>query len=311
MTPTLRSALRPLFWVRVLAEQFGDVVLFPRVAAGLLVAAAIALDDPMMLLPVMVGTVAATASSVWTDRVRKGGGSAGMFGYCGALVGAAAYLTFDSGATATAVAAGGALLCGPVAAVVSATIRVRRLARIDLPVLTAPFCLISGAVALLAGHGVKQPTAAIYGEPGPRLDPWLAAGQSVLTNISQVLLVNNALSGALLLVGLLLIHRRLAVMALAGSVVAAFAGWVAVGLGLFGHDDGTALQEGLLGYSAVLTAVGVAVVFERTNRRCIVVALLAAALTVPLAILLSATLIPVFTWPYIVGTWLALTYLRR
>ncbi|GAA1343642.1 urea transporter [Arthrobacter roseus] len=310
MTPTLRSALRPAYWARVLVEQLGDVVLFPRVAAGLLVAVAIALDDPVMLLPVLVGTVAATASSVWMKRVRKAASAAGMFGYCGALVGAASYLTFDSGATASAVAAVGGLVCGPVAAAVAASVRAGALSKVELPVLTAPFCLISGAVALLASRGVKQPTASVQAESGPSLEPLMAAGQSVLTNISQVLLVNNALSGALLLAGLLVIHWRLGLTALAGSVVAGLVGWAAVGLGFFGHDDGTALQDGLLGYSAVLTAVAVAVIFERPTRRCVVVALLAAALTVPLAILLSATPIPVFTWPYIVGTWMALTYLR-
>lgn len=311
MPPALRSAVRPVHWPRVLAEQLGDVVLFPRVAAGLLVAVAIAIDGPAMLLPVLVGAVAATASSVMVNRLRTAANANGMFGYCGALVGAAAYLTFDSGATATAVAAVGGLLCGPLAAAVATAVRAGAMAKLELPVLTAPFCIISGSVALLASRGVKQPTAAVHAESGPLLEPLMAAGQSVLTNISQVLLVNNALSGALLLAGLLVIHWRLGLTALAGSVVAALVGWAAVGLGFFGHDDGTALQDGLLGYSAVLTAVAVVVVFERLTRRCVVVALLASALTVPLAILLSATPIPVFTWPYIVGTWLALTYLRR
>ncbi len=309
MIPARHSALRPALWARVLAEQLGDVVLFPRVTAGLLVVAAILIDDAAMLVPVLVGAVAATVSSSAVNRRRSDGGY-GMFGYCGALVGAAAYLTFSSGATAAVVAGIGGLLCGPIALAVALSIRLGPLAKCDLPVLTAPFCLISGAVTLIVSRGSQQPTAAVQAESGPVLEPLLAAGQAVMTGISQVLLVNNALSGVLLLVGLLVVHRRLGLMALAGSMVAAAVGWAAVAIGWTGDNGGTAFQDGLLGYSAVLTAVAVAVVFEPTTRRGVVVALVAAALTVPMAISLSMTALPVFTWPYIVCTWLALTHLR-
>lgn len=308
----------------------GDVVFLPRLAAGILVLAAIAVADLAMVFPVLVGATVATASSVAVARIaeiriagaQNGGGQAdggsvagtpvaGAYGYCGALVGAAAYLDFPLGPVALVVAAVGGMLCGPLGAGVAAALGAARLRCSELPVLTAPFCAISGVVTFLAVRSAPQPTAAVHSKSGAQLEPLAAAGQAVFTNISQVLLVNDVIAGLLLLVGLLLVRWRMGLAGLAGSVIAAILGWGAVLLGFSGTQNGTGLQDGLLGYSAVLTAMAVAVVFERPGRRTIPVAIIAAAATVPLAILLSATPIPVFTWPYVVSTWLGLAFLRR
>lgn len=318
-TVGFRSSLRRV------GAGLGDVVFLPRLAAGILVLAAIAVADLAMVLPVLVGATAATASSVAVARIAEiriagaqaGGGSvagtpvAGAYGYCGALVGAAAYLDFPLGPVALVVAAVGGVLCGPLGAGVAAALGAARLRFGELPVLTAPFCLISGVVTFLAVRSAPQPTAAVHSTSGAQLEPLAAAGQAIFTSISQVLLVNDVIAGLLLLVGLLLVRWRMGLAGLAGSVIAAILGWGAVLLGFSGTQNGTGLQDGLLGYSAVLTAMAVAVVFERPGRRTIPVAIIAAAATVPLAILLSATPIPVFTWPYVVSTWLGLAFLRR
>jgi urea transporter len=120
---------------------------------------------------------------------------------------------------------------------------------------------------------------------------------------AQVFLINNWISGVLVVIGLAVSSLWAAGFALVGSAVGVA---MALALGASLAD----IDAGLFGFSAVLTAVGLGCVFFPPGWRVALFMLLATVFTVIVQAALDAALapvgIPTFTAPFVFVTWLFL-----
>jgi urea transporter len=92
-------------------------------------------------------------------------------------------------------------------------------------------------------------------------------------NIAQVYLLGSAVSGAIILIGVLIASVPAGIAAAAGSLLSLI---VAITLGA----DPSAVGKGLYGFSPVLTAMAVGVIFLTPSPRVAVYAGLATVVTV-------------------------------
>lgn len=272
-----------------LPRGVGQIFLQPNAVTGLLIVAGIAVFSLPMALLVLVGLLVSTAAGAALGRPAD----QGLEGYNGALVGAASWATLGhlgSGVLATVLAAAA---CPALAALLARVLG--QWGRRALPVLTAPFCIASGLVALLAAH--------LHNPAGPAL----AVGgggagwrflRAVLVGISQVVLVESWIGGLLILAGLAVAGWRIAAAGLLGSALGTLA-QLALGTSL------STLGHGLWGYSPSLTAIACLTLLRRGAATWLLAAV-GALVTVAVQAVLVHTGIPVYTWPFILTTWLLL-----
>lgn len=232
---------------------------------------------------------------------RAGEAEDGLMGYNGALVGAAASLDLASGAQAAVATCLGAIACLPFHALLAHLFALPRLARWDLAVITAPFCIVAGSLLVLLRPLVPPP-----GELTTDSHPAREVGLGVLNGLAEVFLSDGVLAGLCILAALFIASWKAGLWAVFGAVGAALGGMVV-------HYDADSLSGGLLGYSAVLVAIAVGVTFR--SERPVVWRLLVAAAAVVATIALRDVMllgpIPVYTWPFVVVTWLVLAFTRR
>nr|WP_186365358.1 urea transporter [Corynebacterium sanguinis] len=168
------------------------------------------------------------------------------------------------------------------------------LARIGLPVSTAPFCLLASAIFLLiptqsAGAGPTSDGGVIEG-----------FGLGVLNGFAEVVLADGPLTGALILAGVALGAPAVAGFGLLGAVIATAAADVVVGI--------EPASTGLMTYSGVLTAMALGAVVPVVSSLKSRVGWAAAGVLVSVALTaaLRSDSLPTFTWPFLFSTWVVL-----
>ncbi len=175
--------------------------------------------------------------------------------------------------------------------------------------LTFPFVLCTWffLLAARAMHGIPPAHLADPALPGA-FAPFASADfadllAGWLRGIAQVFLIDSWITGALFLLGLLISDRRAALWAAVGSALALA---TAVAMKASGAD----IASGLYGYSATLTAIALATVFYKPNRRSALWALVAIPVTVfvqaALNTLAAPTGLAALTAPFCIATWLFL-----
>lgn len=265
-----------------------------NVWTGLLILAAFVVADWRMALLVLLGAVASTVAGallrVGDDSLRTG-----MQGFNGALVGAAAFTALGAQGWSWLATLVGGLLCGPVTWCFVKIFASRPLARFDLPSTTAPFCTVAG-VMYVATSSVHVTAAAQHVADGTGR----SFLRSLLTNVSEVVLVNSVWGGALILLGLFVASWKVGLAAVMGSVVGSLC---ALALG----ETRSTIEQGLAGYSGVLTAIALSVVFLRSSTASWLYGALGAALTAVVTVVMTNLYGgPHYTWPYILTTWVLL-----
>ena len=124
-----------------------------------------------------------------------------------------------------------------------------------------------------------------------------------LKGIAQVFLINSWVTGLFFLVGLFLCSRWAALWAAIGSALALF-------VVLIFKASGADIAEGLYGYSPVLTAIALATVFYKPNKRSALWAILGILVTVfiqaGMYMLMAPVGIATLTGPFCIATWLFL-----
>lgn len=129
-----------------------------------------------------------------------------------------------------------------------------------------------------------------------------------LKGISQVFLINNAITGVIFLVGLAVCSRWAAIYAAGSSALALF---VAV---LFAADPAD-VTAGLFGFSPVLTGIAVGTTFYKVNWKSALWTAAAVVATVFIQAGMDTLLIPwgmpTLTGPFCVATWLFLLPLYK
>ena len=286
----------------------GQVFFQSNCATGLLFLAAIAWashDNGNWSIAVgaMVGLVVATATAYLLDSTRVSINQ-GLYGFNGMLVGVA-LPTFLAANPAMwgCVVIGAAVSSVAVDAISTVVTRNWGIAASTGPFVLVTWLLLLGAYAFAQLH--------VTGMGPPKLATDLAVGASALTlqefpvilfrNIGEVFLLGSAISGVLIVIGIAVASVRAAVAGVLGSAVA-------IGCAVVLGVDTGALREGLFGFSPVLTAIAVGVVFLKTSPKVIFFAFLATVFTVvvqgAMDTMMSAWGVPTLTAPYVLTMWL-------
>ena len=124
---------------------------------------------------------------------------------------------------------------------------------------------------------------------------------SALKGVSQVILLDNALSGLFILIGLAIASPTLGLMAFLASLVGTL-------VGDYGGADKNSVQTGLFGCNSVLTGIAIMIFMEGGIRWIIAIAGAAVAALLTAAFMHAAKKFayPVLTLPFIILTWLLL-----
>lgn len=145
-------------------------------------------------------------------------------------------------------------------------------------------------------------TANVHVHPGiTELDDSLRKDfvRSILTNVSQVVLVDSVIAGGLILLALFVAHWKVGLAAVLGSTLQSF-------MAIFTRADAVDLGRGLLGYSGVLVAVAMAAVFLKGTWQPWVMAVIGTLMAGGITVLVQGGS-AVYTWPYVMTTWFLLT----
>lgn len=261
---------------------------------GILVLAAFFVADWRMGVLALIGCVAGMISGRLVgfplDSV-----AAGMQSFCGTLVGAAVFAILGGDEWwSYALTLVGGLATGPITWAVNRLFTRTSLKRFTLPYTTAPFVIVAGIIAYSTVNlAVTSPASTITTEPV------LAFFASILTNVSQVVLVDNLWAGALILIGLFIASWKVGLAAVLGSVVGTLSALIA-------GESWAEIGNGLAGYSGVLTAIALSVTFIKSSTLSWLYALPWIIVTAVLTLLMHSIGLYTFTWPYILTTWVAL-----
>ncbi|MCP2635496.1 urea transporter [Microbacterium sp. HD4P20] len=274
-----------------------------NLVSGLLILAAFFVADWRMGLLAVLGAIGGMLGGR-AAGYRRGDISTGMQSFCGTLVGAAVFAALGGAAWWSYVLAfAGGLATGPVTRLVDALFTRTPLKRYHLPYTTAPFVIVATVIFLTTTTTALAVPASASDLPD---DPVPAFLLSILTNVSQVVLIDNAVCGALILVALFVASWRVGLAALMGSVVGSV---VAVAMG----EPWSEIANGLANYSGVLTAIALSVTFLKSSTASWLYALPWVAVTAVVTLLMHRAGVVTYTWPYILTTWVALivaTYIR-
>lgn len=121
---------------------------------------------------------------------------------------------------------------------------------------------------------------------------------SSLKSISQVIFIENSISGLLILMGIFIADNKLGLIAIVSAIVGNLIATIAGG-------DKDLIDKGLLGYNSVLIGLALPLFLNQDSRFMIAMlgAILAAIFTLTMIPLFSRLDIPILTFPYVVLTW--------
>lgn len=182
------------------------------------------------------------------------------------------------------------------------------------PGLTFPYVLTTWLVLLaayrLAGLQIAGPPSAMLVSPAQSTGApigILAFLHASLVSVSQVYFVDNAISGAIFLVALVIHSRWCAGLAAIGAMTGV-AGALLIGA------DRTMILHGLWGYSAVLTAPAIGCIFMKPSPRALIYCAAATLFTVivqaAVSTLAQSAGVPPLTFPFVLATWIFLVARR-
>lgn len=273
----------------------GQVFFMDKPHVGAIILLALLVADAWLALYTVAGIVVGTLAAV-AMRIPRAAIGAGLHGYCAALVGGAAYTTWGDGRPAWLSVLIGGVAVVPLTLALGKLLKTPGVARLGLPVLTAPFCIVSGVIALVAR--AVQPAAAVA-PSGPEEVTWSLFVKATFTGIGQVVFADSATAGAMILAALFVASWRAGAASLLAAVTTTTAAAVFM-------PSPTSMAHGLDQYSAVLVGIAVVAVFLTDVRPTWVpwaVAVVGSLGTMVVSLAIQATPIPVYTWPFILVTW--------
>ncbi|MET8720328.1 urea transporter [Streptomyces misionensis] len=214
--PTASQAVRTTSWSpvavgRTQARGIAQVALSAGPWTGLLFLVALFTDDWRIGVFGLPGTAASTGTATVLRSDRAGRLRQGLEGYCGRLVGIALFVRLGASWRTALLAVLAAAVCSVLSAAA-----VRFPDRPGLPVLTAPYRLVAGvmAIALPASAAPAAPATRTTG-PSPA-----DLGHAFYDRIGRVFFLAKGYAGLIVPAGLLVTSWRVAVAAACDSAVA-------------------------------------------------------------------------------------------
>ncbi len=282
----------------VVARGLGQIFFVRSALTGLGIVIGLSFSSWSIAGLVVLGSLVQTFGAYFLQH-RRSEVDDGLMGYNGALVGAAAAWELGGTWPAVLVTVVGSFACIPVHEMIRWLWSLPWLRRFDLPVSTAPFCIIAGLE-----HGAIVPLLRTESSATP-VSSFSGYELGLFQDFSEVILSTGLVTGLVIVLSLFLGSWKIGVASLAGSALA-------IGFGIAVHSPTANLSAGLTGYSAVLAAIalGAVVLPERPwgVRAGAVVA--GVGLTLAFNHLLALTGGPVFTWPFLLSMWLVMVVLK-
>lgn len=279
----------------------GQVMFQNNAFAGAIFLVGVFLNSVLFGVAAIVGAVASTTMAylVGADRAQI---RAGLHGFNGTLVAIALAYFLRSEIVTWVYIVAAAAASTVVTAALSSLLGNRR------PVLTAPFIVVALAFVLAADRfgalhttgllptaGLPMGTTAVVGIVGTDT---LVSG--FFKGIGEIFLQDSALSGAVLLAGLLVSSRVACAAAAMGSLIGMLVAW------RMGATE-ESIRLGLFGFNPALTAIALASVFLALDLATAVYTMLAVVLTAVVFASVSAALLPIgmpaLTAPFALVTW--------
>ena len=302
---------RPLAdFVNYVLRGISQVIFINNPISGLLMVVALFIQSPWLGAMALLGVVGSTGIALILkldrDTIRNG-----IFGYNGALVGAA-LATFSDPSAAGGMGrwAIAILFFSAFSTILMRTIGVWWAKTVNTPPLTLPFIITT-----LMGLALTQwvPPLGLHLAAAPPIPPstdlnWPQLLASLPIGVGQVFMTAKVLSGVLIVIAVALCSPLAAVVGVLGCALGIWAGL------LLGIAPDT-LYLGLWGYNAVLCAMAIGGVFYVPNGKSIVMGAIAAFLSALLggwlAIGLSPLGLPTLNLSFCIVTIACLIILRR
>ncbi|MBO1075525.1 urea transporter [Roseomonas marmotae] len=248
---------------------------------------------------VVVATLTARLLECTDDAIRSG-----LYGFNGVLVGAALPTFIAASPELWVLVVVGSAASTVVTAAFSATLT----SRWEIPGSTGPFVLtgwllLAGAYSFggLRVTGDSPRLASDYVQGLSSMPAPIELMEIFFRNIGQVYLLGSWISGVIILLGVFIASVRAGFAAAAGSIIAMV---VAIGMGA----NPSAVSQGLYGFSPVLTAMAVGVIFLQPTTKVLIYALLATVVTVfvqgAFDVIMAPMGLPSFTAPYVLTMYL-------
>lgn len=263
---------------------------------------------PAVAWGALVGLIASTLAGYLLEPTSKGG-SQGLWGFNGILVGCA-FPTFLSCTPQMWIAL---IFCSMLTTWVRTGMN-NFLAPSKINSLTFPFVMLTW-IFLLASRiltGLDPVSLST-----PELDEHFTATLDLsfislvvywLKGVAQVFLINSWVTGILFLIGLALCNRWAAVWGAIGSAVALL-------IAILFKADGSNIASGLFGFSPVLTGIAIGCTFNKPNVKSAIWALVAIVATVfvqaGMDVWFEPFGLPTLTGPFCLTTWLFLLPLYK
>jgi len=282
----------------------GQVMLQNSPVSGLLFLIGIFVSSWQAGLHALFGTVVATATAMLLGAPGRSVGS-GLYGLNGALTGLGLATFLNNDVTLVIYVAVAAMSVTVVMAAIQDAVGAN-----GYP-LTGPFVLTTwifiGAVYAYAGvEGASALGSPHLPKGAPAVHVPFGASDivtAILNGVAQVMLQQNAWTGAIFLVGIAIGSRICAAAALLGSTVAVALAW-----SLGAAPD--LIRSGVYGFNAALTAMAIGGVFFVLRPTTIVFSIVAVCFSTILygsmTAILSPIGLPALTAPFVVTTWLCL-----
>lgn len=258
----------------------------------------------MTFIGAVIGVVTATITAQLLDT-NQAMRDAGLYGFNGVLVGVALPTFIATSPALIFIIIFGSIL----SVVVTDTFNNALTKKLGIPGSTGPFVLCGWLMMACAynfgyldvNHFSGGSIATDYVLSGSAVPSIGTLIQIFFKNIGQVFLLGSAISGVIVLAGIFVASWQAGVAAAAGSLIA-------IVIALFMGADPKDVAEGLYGFSPVLTAMAISVIFFKPSAKVIVYAVLATIITVliqgSLDIIMIPDGLPSFTAPYVLTMYL-------
>lgn len=294
-----------------------QVVLQNNALTGLIILVGIFYHSLDFGLAALAGSIVATLTAMFL----KSGGefiSAGLFGFNGVLTAIAIVFYCETAFDAVDISwwmiacyiAIGAAFSTIITAALGAM-----LANINVPPLTAPFVLASWLFVAGTHFSPALHPGHLNAPPAPKTEQvglgeiieddytfatwWEGVGKG----FGEIFFQDDAISGYLILLGILVNSRIGAVMAFVGALISILVAELL-------HVRETNIHLGMFSYSAILTAIALGGLFYVLTWRCFIFTMFGVVITTWLYAALDAVLAPLnlppYTAPFVLTTWLML-----
>jgi urea transporter len=299
-------AIRSVDWI---LRGVGQVVFQGNWLTGLVILAAIAVNSWVYFVAALLGTIVSTATAVLL-RMDRSLVNAGLLGFNGCLAGIGLNFYMSNDVTVGEWPSVQLYLYMALAAALS-TVVMGALGSLlgsrGTPVLTAPFVFATWLLmfAVYAFVGFEPGALLAPGSPAPLGETAGYTAETVFNGtfkgVGEIFFQDNAVTGIIMAVGILVNTRVGALMAVGGSLLATL-------LAMAAGADEAAINAGLFGFNAALTAIALGGFFFVLNRSGALYALFGVVVTVflwpSIGVVLTPIGMPTLTFPFVLTTWL-------